>query len=150
MSLALRDTPYASEHRSSVEAGMERGRKPEGLDALIAWFMDGYREENPPRIHRSDLDDGGVPDLAGEFRRYIDAPSSIDDDGYYVTPIRAAMARLEREGKPLMARTLFQLAQCDGNWVLLSQRLDWPLYYCGKHLERALGILWSCFHYRKM
>jgi hypothetical protein len=119
-----RDRPYRAEHDRSVR---DKAHPPNGLPALLAWFLTGFREEVPDRLHqpdvwrdrckRGDPEDYrpvggsllGSPRDAEPFRAFIEddafACERAEYEGHedrvphYVWPMRAALARLAGRGR---------------------------------------------------
>lgn len=116
-----RETPYSLEHARSQRRKMARPKD------LLLWFMQGFREEMPDRLHtrgvwrdahrRGDAEfydpvggsHLGSPRMADPFRAFIeDDPFGTEPAEYeghkslanhYRTPMRAAMARLAGRGQ---------------------------------------------------
>jgi hypothetical protein len=116
----VRQTPYAIDNLASKQRKMARPRD------LLAWFLTGFREEVPDRLHsrgvwrdaryRGDVDAYapvggsalGSPRMADPFRAFIeDDPFGTEPSEYeghksirnhYRTPMRAALARLAGRG----------------------------------------------------
>ena len=83
--------------------------------SLLHWLQSEYALEAPGRLHTCALEEDGDPSMHGEARAYIGFSQGViggtwfvavaqpndwrrvacrlDDDGYYVTPMRAAIAR---------------------------------------------------------
>lgn len=157
---ALRE-PYRADHEASLAARMERGKPPATLGALLAWFTGLLADEVPMALHRHDLwrdrvslaelEAGvkaqggsvlGSPDWAGMFRAYISgSPSMVDEDGYYVFPLRAALSRMSRRDSDRSVR-LCQLALASGDHEALALRLGVPLDIMEGYLRDALPRLW--------
>lgn len=116
-----RDTPYDRDNAASKARKMARPRD------LLAWFLVGFREEVPDRLHTrgvwrdrvssSEANAGieavggsllGTPRTSDPFRAYIeDDPFGTEPSEYeghksvhnhYRTPMRAALARLSGRG----------------------------------------------------
>jgi hypothetical protein len=115
-----RESPYRYESERSKHAKMARPKD------LLAWFVAGFREELPDRLHtrgvwrdarrRGDKDGYspvggsqlGSPRMADPFRAFVeDDPFSTEAAEYeghkdirahYRTPMRAALARLAGRG----------------------------------------------------
>lgn len=150
-------TPYAREHERSVEARMSKGAQPKGLHALLGWFREVAVGELPVAVHKAgvwrdhgpDAEGGsklGSPALSDHFRRLTEGTSSqLDSDGCYLFPMRAALDRLARSGKPLTARALFHLALVDGDWRRLADVMSYPDEFMELYIERALFHLWKEF-----
>jgi hypothetical protein len=119
-----RDRPYRAEHDRSLR---DKAHPPNGLPALLAWFLTGFREEVPDRLHQPDVwrdrrkrgepEDYrpvggsllGSPRDAEPFRAFIEddafACERAEYEGHedrvphYVWPMRAALARLAGRGR---------------------------------------------------
>jgi len=117
-----RDTPYAEDNARSKRAKMARPKD------LLGWYMTGFREEVPDRLHtrgvwrdakrRGDIEGYdpvggsvmGSPRVADPFRAFIeDDPYGTeaaeyeghkDIHNHYRTPMRAALQRLAGLGHP--------------------------------------------------
>lgn len=163
MTLAMRDTPYRTDHESSVNRGMERGKQPRTLEGLLRWFVVRFAEETPEKLHISEpwhdsvsnheREDGITPvggshlgSLAwsGPMRTIMQVSASVtDEDGYYVTPMRAALSRMQRR-RPFMVRNLCAVAMASGNWQQVADRKPgWTHEEYADYLERALVLLWQ-------
>jgi hypothetical protein len=59
-----RDRPYRAEHDRSLR---DKAHPPHGLPALLAWFLTGFREEVPDRLHQPDVWRGRPPREGEEF-----------------------------------------------------------------------------------
>ena len=122
MSRALLERPYAADHDASV------ARKAAPPRDLLGWFLRGFREEMPDRIHQQDVwrdrakrgdPEGyspcggsllGAPRDAEPFRSLIeDDPWTLevaeyeghkDTRSHYARPMRAALASLAGRGQP--------------------------------------------------
>jgi hypothetical protein len=97
--------------------------------SLLRWLQDGYALEAPAALHKHALEEDGDPAMHGEARAYIGFSQGViggewfvavampndwrkvanrtDADGFYVTPMRAAIARLS---DPAERRLLGELA----------------------------------------
>lgn len=116
-----RDTPYEVDNARSKRAKMARPKD------LLAWFLTGFREELPDRLHtrgvwRDRVSEGeakagitpvggslmGSPRMSDPFRAYLEgSPKATqvaeyeghkDIRSHYRTPMRAALARLSGRG----------------------------------------------------
>lgn len=152
----LLETPYKDERERSIEARMSKGIQPKGLDQLLGWFCEVISDEVPVALHKAGVwrDHGedaaggsklGTPAWSDPFRRFIegvDHPSALDSDGYYKWPLRAALSRMDRNRKPLVARMLFQLALMGGDWRRLADKMSYPTEIMELTIERALFLCW--------
>jgi hypothetical protein len=123
----MRAGPFDIEHRQSDRRQNDRMRhRP---PSLLRWLQEQYALEAPARLHAHALEADGDPVMNGEARAYIgfsqgviggawfaaDAQandwvrvaSRCDPDGRYVTPMRAAIARV---GDPAERSLLGELA----------------------------------------
>lgn len=104
----MKPEPYADAHRDRQAARNDRIlSKPTGLRALLRWATREYELEPPPKLHEGKLmDDHGDPRMTGEARGYLGfgqdgdqdwmaVACRLDQDGYYLTPFRAALAKFE-------------------------------------------------------
>ena len=161
MTLAVRDEPHKDAHRDSMARGMERGKMPKTLPGLLNWYIVAIRAETPERLHTREpwhdrvstheREEGaseqggsrlGTLAWAGSFRQLLEgSPSAIDEDGFYLTPIRSALSRLTRRS-PLMARYLFAVAQAEGDWQRVADDLGYPHELVEAFTDAALRRLW--------
>lgn len=160
------DRPYAADHAASVASAMEGGKMPKSLPGLLRWYEMAWWEEIPDRLHKREVwadhpdrreqREGykavggsliGTHAYAESFRRYLEnAASETDEDGYFTRPLHAAMAQMSREGRPLMARALFAVAQAGFDWGVIADRGGWAREMFGDYLHRALTLLWRDVH----
>lgn len=159
----LRDEPYATEHSASVARGMEQGKMPKSLSGLVRWFVANLGNELPDRLHTTavwhdrvspaERESGVQPvggsligshDYAGIFRLIVESEgaSVTDDDGYYLFPIRRALAQM-RHRRPLMARFLVRLGMCEGDWRAVATALGYPDEFIEVYTQAALVTLWK-------
>lgn len=149
------ERPYRQDHEQSLQRRMggNQAQMPRTLDALVAWVMTAACEETPGRLHKPgvwhDHAEGGShlgsPALATEFRRYLEnGPSAVDDDGYYRTPLRAAISRLRRE-MPTVAQDVDTLIRCGGDWRRLAEYLHMDRDVASLYLREALRRAWREF-----
>jgi hypothetical protein len=89
----------------------DRRERPATLRALLHWASRQFHAETPNLDHSAVIDDGGSPTMAAAVRRYLGlmgAPSERaddwewiagrqDPDGFYLTPLRRAIASFPRE-----------------------------------------------------
>jgi hypothetical protein len=160
---ASRLAPHKGEHERSVERAMYRGRMPKSLGALLAWFSSEWDAEIPPRLHtvevwhgRQEYRDGekvwpaelvggsalGSHGLTDRFRRHMEAyAGERDQDGWYLRPMHAALARLGTRDH-WMARNLFAVAMAGYDWQGVADRGHWVHGMYQVYLEEALRRLW--------
>ena len=163
---AALERPYQREHDQSVQTNWNRGGKPTGLYALVAWFVKGWDLEPPDELHASgpwfggamDQVDGqpvrispllaggsvlGAPRWSEPFRAWLTAsPCALDADGFYRWPMRSAVYRLgvgspRRDPRPIGARYCFALGQVRGDWQLMNARSAFPVE------EEILRAFWA-------
>ena len=140
---------------------MEQGRQPRTFGGLLAWYDRAIRAETPEKLHIMDpwhdsvspqeLEQGvrpvggshlGTLAYSGAFRALLErSPSASDEDGYYFTPVRAALSRIARR-RPLMAAFLFRLAQAGGDWKRIADDLGYPHEMVEIYGEASLRQLW--------
>jgi hypothetical protein len=153
---------YAVEHRASSERRFIRSRMPRTLDGFIGWLLTRANLEAPEAIHAatiwrdrvslSELQAGihavggshlGSPAYSGLFRLIVEGNvSAVDEDGFYVTPLRSALSRLARR-QPFMARAIAGLIGCGGDWRKLAQYNDWHPEMAEVYLHEGLRRLWT-------
>lgn len=153
----VRGRPYAAEQEVSLDARMQKGRMPRDLSGLLRWYAEGWDAEVPVALHRSEVwrDHGtdaeggsrlGSPALTDPFRRYmraaVEVPSQSDEDGWYLLPMHAALARLGRRW-PLTARVLFAVAQSGYDWRGVGTRLHYADEMMTLWMLQALAQLWA-------
>ncbi len=150
------DSPYLVEYEASRGALFVDGRPPRNLAAAIAWFREQCHNEVPTTLHKSGVwrDYGtnaeggsalGSPALSEPFRRLLEnSASELDQDGFYVRPLRAALSRMSRR-HPLTARHLYRLALVDGDWKRHAANEGFHDEEMQVYLERALFLLWRDF-----
>lgn len=183
---ALRETPFIGDN---IKSRSRNAREPETFGQFAAWFITGWREEMPDEIHSRGLWVGlpsrldsrgqpietmppelvggselGAPRLAEAFRQLIEnSPRQIDEDGFYVRPMRAALARLagrhlcsrqERADQgadhvctdsAFMARLLVAMAFMDGDWQRACQLLEIHANTRWAFTDTALRRLYRCY-----
>jgi hypothetical protein len=153
---ALPALPYAAEFKESVRTAFERGPQPKGIAALVAWFREQCANEIPMTLHKPgvwrDYGDhaqggsqlGSLP-LGDAFRRLLEnSPSELDEDGFYVRPLRAALSRYSRQA-PLTAMALYGLALVDGDWRRWATKRGYNYEIAERYLAKALEELWREF-----
>lgn len=151
----LRPERHEEEHARSARIKGDRiGHRPATLAGLLRWLQAGYALEAPNRLHDRDIADDGAPDHTGEAKAYIglsqqrepnDWPAvarRLDPDGFYQTPMRAAISRV---GDPDRRRLLGGLA-CNMFTPLDVTRAEGiPDWCAGDVMYRALSLLWSVY-----
>ncbi len=150
------DSPYLVEYETSRANLFTTGKPPRTLAAAIAWFRELCHNEVPTTLHKSGVwrDYGlhaeggsvlGSPAPSEPFRRLLEgSPSELDEDGFYVRPLRAALERMAYR-KPLTSRHLYRLALVDGDWRRHAANEGWQDEEMQLYLERALFLLWRDF-----
>ena len=108
--LARRGLPFAEEHRTSVTTAWDyRRREPADLREAVHMVRKAYQDEVPTKLHEGydSIGDGGTPKFTARAEGYIFGDPRSDDAardvetgereaiGYYHTPFRATLARLE-------------------------------------------------------
>lgn len=181
---ALRESPFIGDN---IKSRSRSAREPETFGQFAAWFITGWREEMPDEIHSRGLWVGlpsrldakgqpieamppelvggselGAPKLAEAFRQLLEnSPRQIDEDGFYVRPMRAALARLagthlcnasERRlpghvctDSAFMARMLVGMAFLDGDWQRACQLLEIHANTRWAFTDAALRRLYRCY-----
>lgn len=158
-------TPFAAEHERSLQGRASRGVMPKDINALLRWYAEAWQAEVPERLHvvevwfgpqERDRSTGearwptdavggsrlGTPKHADGFRRYLENyASEVDEDGYYLRPVHAALGRLGRRD-PWMARCLFALAQSGYRWRAVADSCHWVHEMFLVYIEEALRRLW--------
>ena len=107
--IARRDAVYLGDHYTS-----KRPRpRPHGLMELLSWFESEWQAQAPDELHKRELwrdyvaaneqwaRSGGGSVLGTHawsegMRRLLEAPHAADADGFYIHPLAAALARIER------------------------------------------------------
>ena len=132
---------------------MVRDRPPAGLGGLLRWYAKVMEDETPDRLHiiGVEWDQGGgsllgTPRWSPAFRSLVyacdGAVSATNEDGDYIWPCRAAIARMMRKRKPLHARWLVRLSQAGYDWRKLAVAQNQPDEYAEDITLRALELLW--------
>ena len=76
------------------------------------------------------------------MRAAVEVPSQSDEDGWYLLPMHAALARLGRRW-PLTARVLFAVAQSGYDWRGVGTRLHYADEMMTLWMLQALAQLWA-------
>jgi hypothetical protein len=120
-------------------------RCPKTFDALLDWLKAVWAEEPfPERIHSRGIEDGshlGSPALAPRLRQHLERPGATDADGYFVTPLNAALDHM-RQRRPLAAENIWALIRVDFDWRAIATRGGWALEMYGMFLSKAIEDLW--------
>jgi hypothetical protein len=86
----------------------------------------------------------GSPDELGAWRLLMyGSPSATDEDGYYLAPVHRALSEFERDGRPLMARTIFAVVASGYDWRGVAERGSWADEQFRDYLTFALMRLWN-------
>lgn len=144
---------------------------PKDLGGLLQWFELACSAETPDRLHvhavwrdrvsPSESEVGikpvggsetGTPAYAEPFRKALEnAPSELDKtdpattstgQAYFLRPVAAAIARIARAGKPLMARHLLMLRAAGFDWRGRANRIGWAHEEYEVYIREALIRLW--------
>jgi hypothetical protein len=155
------EAPFQRQHEASMEARLAKGRMPKSLPELLRWYSEAWDAEIPDRPHKVEVwrDYGaeaqggshlGSPAWTDPMRRYLENyDSEVDADGYYVRPVHAALSRISRRG-PLMARSLFAVAQSGYDWRGVADRGHWPVEMFQVYITEALRRLWMEYREQKV
>lgn len=169
----LRERPYQAEaDQRVIELAADKGTMPKGLPALLEWYARACDNETPTALHGSQVwrdrlaghelaagqqpvgaSDTGAPAYDDEFRRRLEnGPSEIDRADhdtsgrvFFLRPVDAALARIERKGKPLMKQHLKLLASAGFDWRVRADRLGWAHEEYEVYIREALIMLWREF-----
>lgn len=151
----MKPEPHADTHRESVRRKGDRtATRPVTLRALLRWAQREYSMEPPPRLHDRDIADDGAPDHTPEAKRWFGfsqdrepndwkaVASRLDEDGYYRTPLRAALERVpgtERREllRAVLPNVFFPSDACAAAGI--------PSWCADDVLFRALDLLWRQF-----
>lgn len=150
-----RRQPHDVEHARSARVKGDRiASKPPTLPLLHRWLTDGYTLEAPGRLHDRDIADDGAPDHTPEAKRYIgftqqrepnDWPlvdRHLDADGFYQTPMRAAISRVKDPDR----RTLLGGLACNLLTPLdVTRSMGIPDWCAGIVMWDVLSTLWSVY-----
>ena len=144
----VRREQYEAEH----EASSQRPKKPTTLRGLLHWAQAEYALEHPPRLHDRDIADDGAPDHTPEAKRWTGLSQDrepndwkavarrLDDDGYFVTPLRAAIESVPGEPRRRLLRAVlpnvfYPSEACEAAGI--------PGWCADDVLHRALSLLWD-------
>lgn len=165
----LKERPYQREADArAVELAVAKATMPKDLHRLLQWFELECSAETPDALHsaqvwrdrvnptelRAGLTPVGASDTGAlafddDFRRHLEnGPSELDHrddivDGrrYYLRPVRAALSRIARRGRPLMARHL-QLLAGGFDWKKRADAIGWAHEEYEVYIREALIQLW--------
>ena len=163
----LRRAQYDAANERSIRIKGDRiASKPVALAGLLRWMQEGYALEAPNRLHDRDIADDGAPDHTGEARSYLGMTQGhedpkvdprptdwkrvarrLDADGFYVTPMRAAISMV---GEPNRRRLLGGLACNLFTPLDVTRQMDIPDWCAGDVMYRALNDLWMLYGDRPM
>jgi hypothetical protein len=151
---------YAYEWEVSNRRQNDRMRHPPR--SLLHWLQSEYALEAPGRLHTRSLEEDGDPSMHGEARAYIGFSQGIiggtwfvvagqpndwrrvacrlDEDGCYVTPMRAAIARTSHWAERRLLSELATNVLCPLDVTRANGIPDW----CRQDVvEAALGRLYA-------
>lgn len=163
--------------RLTVEHAASLARRAERPRNLLLWFLEAFRAECPAELHAGgvwrdrvsagEAEDGiqpvggsllGSPRLEEGFRRFIEDGAFVteraeleghqDHAPHYVTPLRAALARLAGRGpdadpRVFMSRVLYRTALLDGDWPAACASMGIIEPVAGVYIQEALRRLWD-------
>lgn len=151
----IRHAQYEVENEASARVKGDRiASKPATMRGLLIWCQRGYELEAPARLHDRDVADDGAPDHTGEAKGYLgmndrhqptdwaSVARRLDADGFYITPMRAAISRV---GDPERRRLLGGLACNLFTPLDVTRAQDIPDWCAGDVMYRALELLWACY-----
>lgn len=132
----------------------DRRQTPVNLRALLRWAHQQYEAETPNLDHsQTHIDDDGAPTMAAAARRYLalsgppdDRPddwvrlaSRCDTDGFYITPMRRAIATMPRDRR-LFLRDLVPELLYPTEVALLH---GIPAWCVADVIHQSLAMLWG-------
>ncbi len=91
------ERPHADEHRRSEARRMLNAREPKSLTGFIHWARWAYRQEPPTQLTTDDVAPDGTPAWHPAFAAWLggyDGAVALDEEGYYRTPLRAALYQM--------------------------------------------------------
>ncbi len=165
--MSMRREPYDWEFQQSDRRQNDRMRhRP---PSLLVWLQQQYALEAPARLHAHALEEDGDPAMNGEARAYIGFSQGViggawfavsaqandwvkiahrvDVDGKFVTPMRAAIARVSDPHERVM---LGQLA-CNVLYPLDVTRANGIPDWCRNDvLNASLERLWRNFQHEPL
>lgn len=165
--VARRESAYLSEHYGSRGRRDHRGRplpRPRGLIAMLGWFEAEWHDQAPDRLHKREVwhDYVTVKDETGAYgkqgggsrlgahawtdstRRILESPRSADPDEYYLHPLAAALAAIERRDE-FMAKFLRAIALAGFQVSPIGLRLGYEESVVMVYADAALERLWSAY-----
>ena len=103
-----RTSTYADGSKASWEYTQDRVKyRPVGKTRLLRWAQRQAAMDGPIRLHGRDIADDGAPKMTAETQKHLGMTGDdtiptnwlavacqVDEDGNYVTPMRAAIARI--------------------------------------------------------
>jgi len=160
--------PYRRGHEASQEGRLSTGVRPKDLPGLLRWYEQACSDEMPDRDHVRGVwhdfvtpdearrgikpvggSQSGAPAYSEPFRKRIEnTPSEVDQDGYYLRPIEAALSRIARAGQPLMSRHLQMLAWAGFDWRRRADLIGWAHEEYEVYIREALIHLWREYRER--
>ena len=154
---AAAKSAYRNEYRQQRPMRL----RPRGLMELLHWFEAEWQDQAPDDLHRFDvwrdyvaaneawLRRGGgsrlgTPAWSEAMRRLLEAPHSADQDGYYLHPLAAAMARIERRDS-YMAAFLRAVALAGFQVSPVGMRCGLPESVTMIYAVESLNVLWRAY-----
>lgn len=155
-----------------VEIANAKTTMPKDLPGLLAEYEAACSSETPNDLHSSqvwrdrvsagELESGvhpvgasesGALAYSDEFRRRIENSAAEVDHGddeaavasgrvYFMRPVQAALGRIARRGRPLMARHLQLLAWAGFDWRARADKIGWAHEEYEVYIREALITWW--------
>ncbi len=138
-----------------------QGKLPTSLAGRVEWLRAvTAHEPMPTRLHARGIEPDSVlgsPELAPAFRRYINANHEREqrDDGCYVYPLHAALARLANGGscqpsRPISARVIFEVIRAGFEWQRVADRMKRTHEEFEPFLSEAIRLLYDQYSFRPL
>lgn len=146
----VRREQYEAEHVASSG----RRPKPDSLRGLLRWAQREYALEHPPRLHDRDIADDGAPDHTPEAKRWVGLTQDrepndwkavarrLDEDGYFRTPLRAALEAVPGDERRSLLRAVLPNVFFPTE---AAEAAGIPRWCAEDVLFRALSLLWDRF-----
>ena len=150
----LRSSQYQIDHDLSTRKGRDRIKgKPQTLHEMLSWAQHAYALEAPAKLHSgATLEEDGDPAMTGEAKAYIgfhdhNEPNDwrriarrLDEDGCYVTPMRAAIEEIPGlQRRAFLRALLVQVFHAKD----VTRDFDIPDWASGDVTFMSLAQLWD-------